>query len=191
LRSLAFAIIYVNVADLKSGFNPLFLREEDLREGMELLFFAYRDFLEEADQVLARHKLGRAHHRALYFIGQNPAITVSGLLKLLRITKQSLSRVLADLVALEMIEQTPGLRDRRQRHLALTEKGTDIERELTAQQKALLSRAYREAGAEAVDGFRKVLLGLITELDRGALTARWTAAAESGPPPSLRARAGR
>lgn len=143
-----------------------------MREGIELLFFAYRDFLEEADQVLARHKLGRAHHRALYFIGQHPAITVSGLLKLLRITKQSLSRVLADLVALEMIEQTPGLRDRRRRHLRLTAKGLEVERDLTAQQRALLARAYRQAGAEAVDGFRKVLLGLITEQDRRALMAR-------------------
>jgi DNA-binding MarR family transcriptional regulator len=160
------------VADLKSGFNPLFLREEDLREGMELLFFAYRDFLEEADQVLARHKLGRAHHRALYFIGQHPDITVSGLLKLLRITKQSLSRVLADLVALDMIEQTPGLRDRRRRHLALTAKGIEVERDLTEHQRTLLARAYSEAGAEAVDGFRKVLLGLVTEQDRRALMVR-------------------
>ena len=174
------------MADLKSGFNPLFLREEDLREGMELLFFAYRDFLEEADQVLARHKLGRAHHRALYFIGQHPAITVSGLLKLLRITKQSLSRVLADLMALGMIEQTPGLRDRRQRHLALTPKGIEMERDLTAQQRGLLARAYRQAGAEAVDGFRKVLLGLITEQDRKALMARRDQAAESEHPPAGR-----
>ncbi|MCZ6742159.1 MAG: MarR family transcriptional regulator [Alphaproteobacteria bacterium] len=179
------------MADLKSSFNPLFLREEDLRDGMELLFFAYRDFLEEADQVLARHKLGRAHHRALYFIGQHPAITVSGLLKLLRITKQSLSRVLADLVTLGMIEQTPGLRDRRQRHLALTAKGIEVERDLTAQQRALLARAYRQTGAEAVDGFRKVLLGLITEGDRRALMARRDQAAESEQPVPARARVGR
>ncbi|MDH3242368.1 MAG: MarR family transcriptional regulator [Alphaproteobacteria bacterium] len=179
------------MADLKSGFNPLFLREEDLREGMELLSFAYRDFLEEADAVLARHKLGRAHHRALYFIGQHPSITVSGLLKLLRITKQSLSRVVADLVALELIEQTPGLRDRRQRHLALTVKGTEVERELTTHQKALLARAYREAGAEAVDGFRKVLLGLITEQDRRTLVARRNPAADAETAPPQPARAGR
>ena len=160
------------MADLKSGFNPLFLREEDLREGMELLFFAYRDFLEEADQVLERHKLGRAHHRALYFIGQHPGITVSGLLGLLRITKQSLSRVLGDLAALDMISQTPGLRDKRRRHLALTEKGVEVEKDLTEHQRTLLARAYRESGAEAVDGFRKVLLGLVTEQDRRTLLAR-------------------
>jgi DNA-binding MarR family transcriptional regulator len=171
------------VADLKSGFNPLFLRDEDLREGMELLFFAYRDFLEEADQVLERHRLGRAHHRALYFIGRHPEITVSGLLNLLRITKQSLSRVLADLMALEMIEQTPGLRDRRRRHLTLTAAGIEVERDLTERQRTLLTQAYREAGAEAVDGFRKVLLGLVTEQDRKALLARLELDEESDIPP--------
>jgi DNA-binding MarR family transcriptional regulator len=149
------------VADLKPGFNPLFLREEDLREGMELLFFAYRDFVEEADQVLSRSGLGRAHHRALYFIGRHPGISVSELLKLLRVTKQSLSRVLGDLANQNFITQTPGLRDRRRRLLTLTPKGVEIEREVTERQRALLARAYRQAGAEAVSGFRKVLTGLI------------------------------
>lgn len=149
------------MTDLKPGFNPLFLREEDLREGMELLFFAYRDFVEEADQVLARAGLGRAHHRALYFIGRHPGITVSELLKLLRVTKQSLSRVLGDLAAEQMIVQSRGLRDKRKRHLTLTPKGTEIEREVTERQRASLARAYRQAGAEAVGGFRKVLAGLI------------------------------
>ncbi|HEX9808663.1 MAG TPA: MarR family transcriptional regulator [Alphaproteobacteria bacterium] len=159
------------MADLKPGFNPLFLREEDLREGMELLFFAYRDFIEEADHVLARLGLGRAHHRALYFIGRHPGITVSELLRVLRVTKQSLSRVLADLAAREMVVHKPGLRDRRRRHLALTPKGMEIERELAERQRARLARAYREAGAEAVGGFRKVLSGMISEADRKLLVA--------------------
>ena len=162
------------MADLKSGFNPLFLREEDLREGMELLFFAYRDFLAEADEVLARHKLGRAHHRSLYFIGRHAGISVSELLKLLRITKQSLSRVLGDLAAMELIDQAPGLRDRRRRHLSLTPKGMEIERALAESQRACLARAYRQVGAEAVDGFRKVLLGVIGEDDRRIFNANAT-----------------
>lgn len=141
-----------------------------MREGMELLFFAYRDFLAEADAVLARHKLGRAHHRSLYFIGRHSGISVSELLRILRITKQSLSRVLGDLTAMELIEQTPGLRDRRRRHLSLTPKGAEIERALTESQRACLSRAYRAVGAEAVDGFRKVLLGMISEEDRRILS---------------------
>lgn len=159
------------MADLKPGFNPLFLREEDLREGMELLFFAYRDFVAEADQVLARCGLGRAHHRALYFIGRHPDITVSELLRLLRVTKQSLSRVLSDLAAQGMIAQKPGLRDRRRRHLTLTPKGTEIEHEVTERQRASLARAYRQAGAEAVGGFRKVLTGLIGGDERKRFTA--------------------
>lgn len=165
------------MADLKPGFNPLFLREEDLREGMELLFFAYRDFLAEADQVLARNGLGRAHHRALYFIGRHPGITVSELLKLLRITKQSLSRVIGDLTGKEMITQKPGLRDRRRRHLTLTPRGAEVERDVTARQRAVLARAYRQAGAEAVGGFRKVLAGLIGGEERKRFTP------ETGTPP--------
>ena len=85
------------MADLPSRVNPLFLREEELRQGIELLFYAYRDFTAEADAILAGHGLGRAHHRAIYFVGRYPAISVSELLALLGITKQSLSRVLRDL----------------------------------------------------------------------------------------------
>ncbi len=97
----------------------MFLREEELRQGMELLFYAYRDFAEEADSILAKYELGRAHHRALYFIGRHPKISVSELLSILRITKQSLSRVLSELVQQGFIIPQPGLRDRRRRHLDL------------------------------------------------------------------------
>ena len=86
------------MADIKSGPNPLFLREEELRQAMELLFFAYKDFTSEPDRLLERYGFGRAHHRVLYFVGRNPAISVSELLKILGITKQSLSRVLSQLV---------------------------------------------------------------------------------------------
>src|SRR3546814_5831813 len=89
---------YVNMSDVKGGPNPLFLREEELRQAMELLFFAYRDFTGEPDKILAAYGFGRAHHRVIYFVGRNPGITVSELLAILRITKQSLSRVLGQLV---------------------------------------------------------------------------------------------
>lgn len=154
------------MADVKSGANPLFLREEELRQGMELLFFAYRDFTGEPDQILARHGLGRAHHRVIYFVGRHPGINVSELLAILRITKQSLSRVLGQLVREGFITQQPGPRDRRQRLLELTEKGHALERELSENQRARIARAYREAGAEAVEGFRMVLRNLIDEEDR-------------------------
>ena len=154
------------MADPKPGANPLFLRDEELRQGIELLFYAYRDHTAEADAILAELGLGRAHHRVIYFVGRYPNATVSDLLGILRITKQSLSRVLGQLVRDGFVTQTQGPKDRRQRLLNLTPKGEDLERRLSENQRALIARAYREAGAEAVEGFRKVLLGMIEERDR-------------------------
>jgi DNA-binding MarR family transcriptional regulator len=145
--------------------NPLFLRDEELRQGIEMLFYAYRDFIAEPDAILRRSGFGRAHHRVIYFVGRYPDDTVSALLDILQITKQSLSRVLGQLVREGYIKQDKGPQDRRQRLLRLTEKGREMERQLTADQRARFSRAYRDAGAEAVDGFRKVMLGLISRDD--------------------------
>ncbi|MCH7931673.1 MAG: MarR family transcriptional regulator [Proteobacteria bacterium] len=151
------------MTDITSPANPLFLREEELRQGIELLFYAYRDFTAEPDAILATHRFGRAHHRVIYFVGRNPGITVSELLGILRITKQSLSRVLGQLVRQDFIDQRQGTRDRRQRLLHLTEKGIALERQLTASQRERIARAYREAGAQAVEGYRRVLEGLTDE----------------------------
>jgi DNA-binding MarR family transcriptional regulator len=155
------------VAEGKTPANLLFLREEDLRQGIELLFYAYRDFTAEADAMLAELGFGRAHHRVIYFVGRKPGMTVSELLDILKITKQSLSRVLGQLVREGYIVQRPGTSDRRQRLLELAPKGAELERRLTEDQRALVARAYRAAGAESVDGFRRVLLGLVNEADRG------------------------
>ena len=154
------------MADAKTPANPLFLRDDDLRQGIELLFFAYRDFTAKADETLLQYGFGRAHHRVIYFVGRNPGMTVSDLLDILKITKQSLSRVLGQLVRQGFIIQRHGTTDRRQRLLHLTDRGADLERKLTEEQRALVARAYRSAGAEAVEGFRKVLLGMINETDR-------------------------
>ncbi len=154
------------MADVKTGVNPLFLREEELRQGIELVYFAYRDFTAEPDEILAKFDFGRAHHRVIYFVGRNPGMTVSDLLDILRITKQSLSRVLGQLVREDFITQRAGTRDRRQRLLELTPKGVILERELTETQRTRIAAAYRAAGAEAVEGYRKVLLGMINEVDR-------------------------
>lgn len=143
------------------GLNLLFLRDEELRQGIELLFFAYRDFTAEPDAILEKFGFGRAHHRVIYFVGRDPGMTVGELLAILRITKQSLSRVLSQLVDQGFIVQKTGPRDRRQRLLYLTEKGADLERQLSAEQRARIARAYRAAGAQAVEGFRKVMLGII------------------------------
>lgn len=154
------------MADVKTGASPLFLRDEELRQGIELMFYAYRDFTSDPDEILKRYRFGRAHHRVIHFVGRNPGITVAGLLKILRITKQSLSRVLGVLIEEDYVVQKQGSRDRRQRLLYLTDKGTELERQLSQPQKARVARAYREAGAEAVAGYRKVLSGLIDEAVR-------------------------
>ena len=111
------------MADIKPIGKALFLREEELRRGIEMMFFAYRDFTGEADSILAEQDMGRAHHRAIYFIGRHPGITVSDLLSILNITKQSLSRVLSGLMKDGFVLQKPGASDRRQRLLYLTETG--------------------------------------------------------------------
>jgi DNA-binding MarR family transcriptional regulator len=155
------------MADVKSAANLLFLREEELRQGIELLYYAYRDFTAEPDAMLARYGFGRAHHRVIYFVGRHPQMSVSDLLAILRITKQSLSRVLGQLVRQGFIQQKPGSRDRRQRLLELTDKGVELERQLSENQRQRIAKAYREAGGAAVDGFRKVMLGIMSsEADR-------------------------
>lgn len=151
------------MSDIKSPDEPRFLAEDAVRDGIELLFFAYRDFTAEPDAILARYGFGRAHHRVIHFVGRHPQINVSELLGILRITKQSLSRVLSELVGQGLIRQRPGAHDRRQRLLELTDEGRALEREVSAPQRARVARAYRQAGAPAVEGFRQVLLGIIAE----------------------------
>ena len=142
-----------------------FLSEEEVRQGIELLFFAYRDFTAEPDAILTDYGFGRAHHRVIHFVGRRPQITVGDLLGILKITKQSLNRVLGQLVRQGFIIQHRGAQDRRQRLLELTDRGRELERQLSAPQRARVAAAYRKAGAGAVDGFRKVLLGIIANPD--------------------------
>lgn len=141
------------------------LGDAEMRLAQDLLFFAYRDFTNVADKVLEELGLGRAHHRALHFIGRNPGITVSGLLAVLRITKQSLARVLNALVDEGYVGQAPGFEDRRLRLLTLTDKGSALERRLFDAQRDRISGAYRNVGPQAVDGFRSVMRAM---MDNGA-----------------------
>ena len=154
------------MTDIKSIPNPRFLQEEALREAIELLFFAYRDFTGEPDRVLDSMGMGRAHHRAIYFVGLTPGITVSELLAILRITKQALARVLRHLIDEGFLHQTEGADDRRKRHLFLTEKGQQFERELSETQFRLLADAFAQAGPEDVDGFKTILKLIIAPQDR-------------------------
>jgi len=152
--------------------DPPFSRDADLRQAIELLFFAYRDFTAEGDAILAKQNFGRAHHRVIYFVGQYPGMRVSELLEILSITKQSLSRVLRQLVHEGYIEQNPGETDRRERLLKLTNKGLELERLLTSEQRARIATAYESAGADAVEGFKKVMLGIMDESAKHRFTEK-------------------
>jgi len=162
----------IEPVETRSPANPLFLRERELRQGIELMFYAYRDFTFESDQQLKEFGLGRAHHRALYFIGRHPGETVGHLLSILKVTKQSISRIMRDLIDQGYVDQKSGPRDRRERRLWLTDKGQTLERALTERQCKRFARAYREAGADAVQGFGKVLLGLLEPVERLAVDKR-------------------
>jgi len=149
--------------------SPLFLRETEIRRGIELLYFGYSNFTATPDLILNRQGLGRAHHRALYFIARRPEMPVGDLLKLLRITKQSLGRVLGDLTERGYLESLPGKQDRRQRLLRLTATGIELEGELFDAIRAKMAEAYAEAGQGSVTGFWRVLEGLIPDEQRARI----------------------
>ncbi|MDA7425848.1 MarR family winged helix-turn-helix transcriptional regulator [Thalassococcus lentus] len=135
----------------------LYLTDEQLRRGAEAMFFAYRGFTADPDRILANKNYGRAHHRALHFINAAPGTTVNNLLSILGVTKQSLNRVLRTLIEDGLVESRVGRVDKRERHLFLTEDGAALERELSEAQRARMRAAYKQAGPEAVLGFRRVL----------------------------------
>ncbi len=155
------------MADIKNKLTD----DDAVGQAIELLFFAYRDFVSDPDKVLADYKigrssLGRAHHRVIHFVGRNPGMTVAELLEILQITKQSLSRVLRQLIDEEFIEQRRGPTDARQRLLYLTDKGTAFEAELSSPQRVRFEKAFEAAGPEATRAFRDMLLSLINEDER-------------------------
>ncbi|UWQ01735.1 MarR family transcriptional regulator [Aliiroseovarius crassostreae] len=144
-------------APAPGGQSLLFLTDEQLRKGIEAMFFAYRGFTADPDRILEEKAYGRAHHRAIHFISRSPGTTVNNLLSILGVTKQSLNRVLRTLIEDGLVESRVGTRDKRERHLFLTQAGEELEQELSDAQRDRMRAAYREAGPEAVQGFRTVL----------------------------------
>lgn len=140
--------------------TALFLREPEVRRGLELMFSGQAALARATQAILDQAKLGRAHQRALYFIGRHPDETVGALLTRLGITKQSLNRVLGELVERGLVEMRVGRQDRRQRLLRLTDAGRALEAELFEAMRAQLAAAYGKAGQQAVGGFWAVLEGL-------------------------------
>ncbi|MER5171796.1 MarR family transcriptional regulator [Thioclava sp. GXIMD2076] len=141
----------------QGGETLLFLTDEQLRKGIEAMFFAYRAFTSDPDRILDKHGYGRAHHRALHFINRQPGLTVTALLSVLGVTKQSLNRVLRTLIEDGLVDNRVGRKDKRERHLYLTNTGLALEREISDAQRARMRAAYRQAGPQAVAGFRQVL----------------------------------
>ncbi|WP_051228717.1 MarR family winged helix-turn-helix transcriptional regulator [Pleomorphomonas oryzae] len=138
-------------------------------ELIELLFFAYRDFVGEADHILEAIGYGRAHHRVVYFVMRNPGLRVSDLLDILQITKQSLGRVLKQVIDDGYIEQRPGPVDRRERLLYATEKGERLASDLSARQHARLTRALAPLPPDARATVRDFLGNMIDARAPGAL----------------------
>ena len=140
-----------------------FLREEIIRGGMDLLFFANTRYLKHADDMLATHSLGRVHHRVMYFVARCPGIHVAALLTILGISKQSYGRISNDLFAKGLMERQQGDCDRRQRLLRLTPTGVELERAIFGVMRDSVARAYGAAGGEAVAGLWTVLQHLMGE----------------------------
>jgi len=151
------------MADLRSGVNPLFLRDEALREGLSQIAALQRRLAEAAAPVLAARGLGPADHRALFAIGQSPDIGMGALRARLGVSKQSLGRVITGLTDTGLVNQVQDGGDGRRRRLRLTAAGREVEAALWQSQRQVLAQAYRDAGAEAVEGFRTVLSGASTE----------------------------
>ncbi len=142
---------------------------------MELFYFAYRNFTGDPDAILESYGFGRAHHRVLHFVHRNPGLKVAELLEILKITKQSLARVLKELREKGFIAQRPGPDDLRERRLYLTPKGVRLTDKLTELQVRRIAGALKEAGAEADDVTRRFLLAMIEphERDQVANLVKW------------------
>jgi DNA-binding MarR family transcriptional regulator len=149
---------------------PVTINDDALIKSMELIYFGYRDFIAWPDEVLQQYGLGRAHHRVLHFVGRSPGMTVAALLALLKITKQSLSRVLNGLLEKDYIKQEIGHQDKRQRLLYLTAKGVKLVAHITDHQKTYMKKACLEAGATSMEGFWHMLTALLSDENKKDVT---------------------
>ena len=148
------------MADLNNLISPFFLNDREIRKIIELFFFSYRDFTAGPDQILDKLNFGRAHHRVIYFVGKKDKITIKELLGVLKITKQSLSRVLNQLVKEGYIVVSTGL-DKRTKNLSLTSNGLSLENELSIIQIKKIKKVINNFNQEDIDGFKKILYEMI------------------------------
>lgn len=148
---------------------------EEIRDGVplvdlvELLFFAYRDFVGDPDEILAPIGFGRAHHRVIHFVNRHPGMRVTDLLEILQITKQSLGRVLRELVDEGFVESRAGAADRRQRLLYPTPKAEALARDFVGIQSRRIARALDACGPGSEETVRRFLIAMIDPEDRAAV----------------------
>ena len=150
------------MADLNNLLSPFFLNDKEIRKVIELLFFSYRDFTSGPDKILEKLNFGRAHHRVIYFVGKKNHITIKELLGVLQITKQSLSRVLNQLVSEKFILVSTGS-DKRTKKLSLTEKGKKLENELSTIQIKKIREVINRFDVENINGFKQILYEMIED----------------------------
>ena len=148
------------MADLNNLLTPLFLNEKEIRKIIELMFFSYRDFTSGPDKILEKLNFGRAHHRVIYFVGKKNNLTIKELLSILKITKQSLSRVLNQLVKEKYIILSTG-EDKRTKKLSLSKKGQDLEKKLSDIQITKIYNVIKKFEEVDINGFKKVLFEMI------------------------------
>ncbi len=148
------------MTDLNNFISPFFLNDKEIRKVIELFFFSYRDFTAGPDKVLEKLNFGRAHHRVIYFVGKKNNITIKELLKVLQITKQSLSRVLNQLVKEGFVLLSTGF-DKRTKTLTLTNKGLALENKLSDIQIKKIKKVFNKFSHEDINGFKKILYEMI------------------------------
>ena len=153
------------MTDLNKLLTPLYLNENEIRKAVELIFFSYRDFTAGPDKILEKINFGRAHHRVIYFVGKQKKITIKELLSILQITKQSLSRVLNQLVKEKFILVSTGI-DKRTKNLSLTKKGEDLEKELSIIQINKIRNVLKQFNEKDINGFKKILYAMIEEKNK-------------------------
>ena len=142
--------------------TPLFLSDKEIKKVIELLFFSYRDFTAGPDRILEKIQFGRAHHRIIYFVGKKNNITIKDLLAILQITKQSLSRVLNQLVSRGYVIVATG-NDKRTKNLSLTQKGIDLEDKLSTIQINKIKKIISKSEESDINGFKRILYDMIDD----------------------------
>jgi DNA-binding MarR family transcriptional regulator len=146
--------------------NDGVLEERPAYDLIELFFFAYRDFVSDPDRILEAYGFGRAHHRVLHFVDRHPGLAIAELLDILRITKQSLNRVLKELIEKGFVESRTGTSDRRQRLLFTTAEGHDLALKMAKVQTRRIMRALSEGPDELKEAASRFLLAMIDPSDR-------------------------